>query len=497
MAETYADDGVSGTIPLHERPEGRRLLEDAQAGRFETLLVYRLDRLGRSLLVIVDAHDRLQEAGVALRSATEPIDTSTPSGRLIFQMLASFAEYDRQSIIERTRAGLRRAFKNGRHGGVIPYGYDIAPDGSFVVVEEEAAVVRQIIANIAEGGSSAYAETKRLNAEGVPSPGKRYKGRARTNGESWGDSSVSDIVNQRAYSGTHVVTLEGGETIERPVPAIVSPELQATAQAAVARNRRFSGGKPGREYLLRSLVYCERCGVSYVGGSSFYRRTGKRYSYYSCSRRKRTHDQRTSRLTCPHVNAEWLEGMVWADVRRFLDNPGEVLECVREQGLGSGIDAAEAQARLDRLQQRLAERREAKAEHVRAFVAAKGGISEDEFAEYTADLNAQIENLQLLISSAEADLAAHEEERLAAATTEAWLLTLRERLAEVEADTDEARRQRRELVELLVEKIIVTENADGGATVMITYRFGPPAREQGEPSEEISHGQRNSNVFPA
>jgi hypothetical protein len=78
-----------------------------------------------------------------------------------------------------------------------------------------------------------------------------------------------------------VVTLEGGETIERPVPAIVSPELQAAAQAAVARNRRFSGGKPGREYLLRSLVYCEHCGVSYVGVSSFYRRTGKRYSYYS------------------------------------------------------------------------------------------------------------------------------------------------------------------------------------------------------------------------
>jgi hypothetical protein len=80
---------------------------------------------------------------------------------------------------------------------------------------------------------------------------------------------------------------------------------------------------------------------------------------------------------------------------------------------------------------------------------------------------------------------------------EAWLLTLRQRLAEVEADTDEARRQRRELVELLVEKIIVAENGDGGATVVITYRFGPPAREQGEPSEEISHGQRNSNVFPA
>jgi site-specific DNA recombinase len=120
VPEIYKDDGVSGTIPLHERPEGRRPLEDAKEGKFDAVLVYKLDRLGRTLLVIVDAHDRLQEAGVALRSATEPIDTSTPSGRLIFQMLASFAEYERGTIRERTQAGRRRAFKNGRQMGAIP-----------------------------------------------------------------------------------------------------------------------------------------------------------------------------------------------------------------------------------------------------------------------------------------------------------------------------------------------------------------------------------------
>src|ERR687890_1800233 len=125
VVDTYADDGVSGTIPLHERPEGKRLLEDAKAGRFDAVLVYKLDRLGRSLLVIVDAHDRLQVAGESLKSATEPIDSSTPSGRLIFQMLASFAEYERETIRERTQAGQRRAFKNGRQMGSIPYGYKI------------------------------------------------------------------------------------------------------------------------------------------------------------------------------------------------------------------------------------------------------------------------------------------------------------------------------------------------------------------------------------
>src|SRR5919107_4678110 len=174
VAETYADDGVSGTIPLHERPEGRRLLEDARAEKFETLLVYRLDRLGRSLLVIVDAHDRLQVSGASLRSATEPIDTSNPSGRLIFQMLASFAEYERETIGERTRAGLHRALRNGKHAGRIPYGYRLNGDTRLEVVAEEAIIVREIISNVADG-STLYGEAKRLNDLGVPSPGWRFK----------------------------------------------------------------------------------------------------------------------------------------------------------------------------------------------------------------------------------------------------------------------------------------------------------------------------------
>ena len=170
VAEIYKDDGVSGTIPLHERPSGRQLLADARGGKFEVVLVYRLDRLGRSLLVIVDAHDRLEEAGVAMRSGTEPIDTSNPSGRFIFQMLASFAEFERASIRERTQAGLHRALRNGKQLGMIPFGYDIAPDDSFVIVEDEARIVAEIIANIA-AGATLYSQVERLNDEGVPSPG--------------------------------------------------------------------------------------------------------------------------------------------------------------------------------------------------------------------------------------------------------------------------------------------------------------------------------------
>jgi site-specific DNA recombinase len=176
VVKTYADDGVSGTIPLHERPEGRQLLEDAKEDKFQAVLVYRLDRLGRSLLVVVDAHDRLEGLSVSLRSATESIETATPSGRLIFQMLASFAEYERAAIGERTRAGLHRAYRGGRHMGAVPYGYRADEHGHLQIVPEEAAVVRRIIESVADG-STLYAEAKRLNDLGPPHSGMALRQR--------------------------------------------------------------------------------------------------------------------------------------------------------------------------------------------------------------------------------------------------------------------------------------------------------------------------------
>ncbi len=86
VTDTYADDGVPGTIPFHERTEGRRLLEDAKAGTFHSVVCYKLDRVGRSLLNVVDAHDRLEVLGVGLRSAKEQLETTTSAGRLQFQM---------------------------------------------------------------------------------------------------------------------------------------------------------------------------------------------------------------------------------------------------------------------------------------------------------------------------------------------------------------------------------------------------------------------------
>ena len=209
VAETYADDGISGTVPLHKRAEGARLLEDAGEGKFQTVLVYKLDRLGRTQLGILNAADRLEGMGIALRSATEHFETVSPQGRLMFQMLGSFAEFERASIRERTRDGLHRAWRNGRQTGTIPYGYTIAGDGSLALVPEQAQFVRQIFENIA-AGATLYSEVKRLNTVGIPPPGWRYRRKKLLPGTCWKEPTVHDILHRRAYSGVHEVKVDGG-----------------------------------------------------------------------------------------------------------------------------------------------------------------------------------------------------------------------------------------------------------------------------------------------
>src|SRR5918994_790750 len=451
VVQIYADDGVSGTVPLHERPEGRRLLEDAKEGKFSTLLVYRLDRLGRSLLVTVHAHDRLQACDVALKSATEPIDTSNPSGRLIFQMLASFAEYERETIRERTSAGLHRAYRGGKHFGAAPYGYRTDEGGFLQVVPEEAELVREIIENVAEG-STLYAEAKRLNDLGLATPGWRYgNGKKRPGAKLWSVMTVSNIVRQPAYSGVHrVKTNVGKDVIEQPVPVVVEPGLQERAMAVLEENSRYRNRKNDRRYLLRGLVRCATCGRACIGHNST--RRGNKYHYYAC-RAAKTY---TFGMAPPHkasfVSAEWLE---------------------------------ELGARKKELAKRLAAKQAEKDRYVRAY--AQGHISEEELDAYLVELKKQIDNLRVMLASIEAKLSERRERTALTDTTHAWLLSLRQCLDEVEEDTREGFEKRKQLVGLLVESISLGKSQqEGRAEVQITYRFGPPPASDAESEEDLS-----------
>jgi len=126
VIDEYTDQGVSGA--KEGRPGLDRLLSDGQAGLFDVLLVWKLDRLARSLPHLLKVLDSLAGWGVGFASARDPgIDTTTPTGRLLLQLLGAFAEFERSLIQERVIAGVRRAQAAGIHCGRPITDFDLRP----------------------------------------------------------------------------------------------------------------------------------------------------------------------------------------------------------------------------------------------------------------------------------------------------------------------------------------------------------------------------------
>jgi hypothetical protein len=173
--------------------------------------------------------------------------------------------------------------------------------------------------------------------------------------------------------------------------------------------------------------------------------------------------------------------MVWADMRYFLEHPGEVLTRISEQ-MESDEATTELEERQADLSAKLAAKHKERDRYIRQY--ARGVIEEEELDGYLTDLRTQTDNLRLVLQGVEDDLARKHEEIALAETTEAWLATLRERIHEVEEDTEEAFEKRRELIRLLVERIDVGRDEDGKARVEVTYRFAEPPEPVDE--EDVS-----------
>lgn len=123
VAMRFSDDASGATT---DREDLRRALAAASAGLIDVLLVYRVDRFSRNLRDMVTLLDELDQYGVVFRSATEPFDTATPMGRMLVQMLGMFAQFERDTIIDRVINGMeRKAAKGLWKGGRRPFGYQV------------------------------------------------------------------------------------------------------------------------------------------------------------------------------------------------------------------------------------------------------------------------------------------------------------------------------------------------------------------------------------
>ncbi len=157
VTREYVDAGFSGATD--SRPALNDLVADARRGRFDAVLVWKLDRLGRSLVHLVRLLEELRQLGVELISFSEGLDFTTPTGKLLYQVISAFAEFERESIRERVMAGMRNARARGKRIGRPPVVVD-----AFRIAQMRAqgASWREIAKELGVGATTARRALSRL-----------------------------------------------------------------------------------------------------------------------------------------------------------------------------------------------------------------------------------------------------------------------------------------------------------------------------------------------
>jgi len=328
MPDRYADGGFSGGTM--ERPALKRLMADAQAGRFDMVVVYKVDRLSRSLLDFSRMIELFDNHGVSFVSVTQSFNTNTSMGRLTLNLLLSFAQFEREIAGERIRDKVAAMKKRGMYlGGVPPLGYDVDREAKKLVVNEtEARLVRRIFKRYLAMGSATEL-AKELNRAGHTTKVWITKAGREIPGKPWNKSHVYRVLNNVHYRGD---IPHKGEVFPGEHDAIVPPATWDAVQKLMATNTQTGASNPRAKTpaMLKGILRCGHCGTSM--GATFARKNGKTYRYYLCLQaRKAGYD------TCPvrTLPAGDIEALVVSQVRRVLQAPeivGRVCRAAKEAG---------------------------------------------------------------------------------------------------------------------------------------------------------------------
>lgn len=278
LPNRYDDGGYTGANM--DRPAMRRLIADIEAGKIDCVVVYKVDRLSRSLLDFSRIMETFERHKVSFVSVTQAFNTASSMGRLVLNVLLSFAQFEREMISERTRDKIAAARRKGKWSGGMPIlGYTVV-DTKLVVDADEARRVREIFDMYVEH-QSMLAVVKELNARGCRT--KRWttqKGTAR-GGRPFDKNSLYQMLTNVAYVGKVRYKDEVHQGEHRP---IIDAAVFAKVQTLMHQNGR-SGGRATRNKhgaLLRGLLRCTACDC---GMNHTYSAKGNRqYRYYVCLR---------------------------------------------------------------------------------------------------------------------------------------------------------------------------------------------------------------------
>ena len=342
VVDVYTDRALTGTND--NRPGFRRMIADAQKGRWGYVVVYALDRFSRDRYDAATNKHKLRQAGVKVISATEPI-SDEPAGILMESMLEGWAEYYSRELSVKVRRGHADNAKKCMVNGALPLGYRRGADGRYEIVPEEAAVVREIFRRVA-AGEALTRITDDLNARGLKTKTKK----------AWNNSSYNQMLTNIRYTGVYVyqdVRIPGG------IPAIVTQAEFDAVQHAVAHKRNprrsaaadapISRRRNDGVYLLTGKLFCGDCKSPLVGVSGT-ARDGTLRHYYACKGRR---DKSAPSCALKNIRQGDIEYDIASAIRSKFLNP-ETIQAIAEASYDYQIQAA-ASPELPMLEQQLAD----------------------------------------------------------------------------------------------------------------------------------------------
>jgi len=322
MPQRYDDGGFSGGNM--ERPAMERLIEDVVNHRVDCVVVYKVDRLSRSLLDFAKIIETFDRNGVSFVSVTQQFSTTTSMGRLTLNILLSFAQFEREIIGERIRDKVAAAKRKGKFtGGTPPLGYDVDPEKTRLVVNpDEARLVRHIFKRFTEIGSP-LTIAEELNKKGITTKAWMTKKGVFREGHPWNKTHIYRALYNRTYLGE---VLHKDKTYPGEHEAIVTRDLWQRAHAVIEENRRHRSQhiRAKAPALLKGIIRCGACDKAMSPVS-----TGtapKNYRYYTCGRAAKT-----GYHNCPvrSVPAGDIEGAVIGQLRAIFRSPEMVAQTYR------------------------------------------------------------------------------------------------------------------------------------------------------------------------
>ncbi len=321
MKARYDDGGVSGGTL--ERPALQRLLADIEARKVDTVVVYKVDRLTRSLADFAKMVDVFDRAGASFVSVTQQFNTTTSMGRLTLNMLLSFAQFEREVTGERIRDKIAASKKKGMWmGGNPPLGYDVK-DRKLVVNKEEAELVRAIFRRYAELQCVARLKQE-LDAQGARSKFRVSETGRRIGGKSFSRGALYRLLQNRTYLGlaVHKENAYSGEH-----KAIIDQELWDRVQQTIAGNRqdRTNGTRANEPSLLAGLLFDDRGNRL---SPSHAVKNDKRYRYYVSQALLQNRKNEAGPVT--RIAAQEIEDLAGARIRAFLRDPATVMDELAE-----------------------------------------------------------------------------------------------------------------------------------------------------------------------